>query len=387
MKDNIFVPRGVLAKRNKTKRQNIPTNIFAGSENDIPDKIVVYYSKDINLNVIDQAIKHRFEKLKLGIGDMKREVKELQKEREKKIMISEKHYCDKLIQEKLTFIDSIENDILLDKYINETKIMIEKYQEKKELIYAEMYLNYANNYITIEKIKKVEVNFTCKGCDLDLVMLSEDREGFFICPSCQSINQTLKPNKYNKDLENYNFNYEEDVNNFTKIIDKFEGKNTLAVPFQLLDKLDQYFVEKNMEKGCYYRSLPLLENGKKEGTSRKKLWMALEKLGYNQFYDETSYLTHIYWGWKIPDLSLYRDQIIKDYQNTQTVWNRIKGEYKRSASLGTQFRLYVHLLAVGYQCERDDFKIQDMPDSLRLHNDAWSRMCKECNIKCVTIQF
>ena len=137
-----------------------------------------------------------------------------------------------------------------------------------------------------------------------------------------------------------------------------------------------------METGEYYRNQPFTENGKKAGTSRKKLWMALEKLNYNQFYDETSYIAHIYWGWAIPDLSLYRDQIIKDYQNTQTVWNRIKHDYKRSASLGTQYRLYVHLLAVNYPyCEREDFKIQDMVESLRLHNHAWQRMCQEANVK------
>ena len=78
---------------------------------------------------------------------------------------------------------------------------------------------------------------------------------------------------------------------------------------------------------------------------------------------------------------------MKDYQLTQKVWNNIKQEYKRSASLGTQYRLYVHLASLDFPCKREDFKIQDMPDSLRLHNSAWERMCKECNIKCVTIQF
>ena len=51
------------------------------------------------------------------------------------------------------------------------------------------------------------------------------------------------------------------------------------------------------------------------------------------------YIAHIYWGWKIPDLTLYRDQIIKDYQITQQIWNDIKKDYNRSASLGTQYRI------------------------------------------------
>ena len=150
----------------------------------------------------------------------------------------------------------------------------------------------------------------------------------------------------------------------------------------LIVYLDEYFLEKEMKIGHYYKMKPLNSEGKKDGTSKKILWNALEYLGFNQYYDEINYISHVYWGWKLPDLKLYRDQIIKDYQLTQQVWQKIKKDYKRSASLGTQYRLYVQLKAVGYpNCKREDFKIQEMVESLRLHNSAWERMCKECNIK------
>jgi len=382
MENNFFIPKDVLKKKNKNKRQELPKNIFAGSNNSVPDKIIIYYSDNIDLSIIDKAIKYKFNKLREGIGDMKEEIKMLQYDKRNKNSVSEKNHIIKNIQDKLKFIDSVENNIFLKKYIEETEKILDKYTENKDLAIAELFLIKANNYINIEKIKKVDNNFSCKACSYDLSKISEDKDGFYICPECNSINSSLKPNKYIKDVDNYNSNYEEDINNFIKIIDKFEGKNTISIHEELYQELDSYFLEKNMEEGNYYINLPLMENGKKEGTSRKKLWNALEKLGYNQYYDETSYIAHIYWGWKIPDLTLYRDQIIKDYQNTQLVWNLIKQDYKRSASLGTQYRLYVHLLAVDYPfCERDDFKIQDMVESLRLHNHAWQRMCQEANIK------
>ena len=122
--------------------------------------------------------------------------------------------------------------------------------------------------------------------------------------------------------------------------------------------------------------------GKKKELIKKLLLNAFEYLNFTQYYEETCYLCHLYWGWKLPDLSCYREKIIKDYQETQKIWNNIKCNYKRSASLGSQFRLYVHLMAVGYpHCEREDFKIQDMVDSLRIHNEAWEIMCKETGIK------
>ena len=382
MENKFFIPKDVLRKKNKNKRQELPRNIFAGNNNSVPDKIIIYYKDNIDIHIIDEAIKYKFSKLRSGLTDIKEEIKILQKDIENKTSMPEKNHAIKNIQNKLKFIDSIENEKYLNKYIDDTKLILEKYESNKDIAIAELFLVKANTYINIEKIKKIETNFLCKGCDYDLNNISEDNDGFYICPKCNNINNCLKPNKYIKDVDNFNYNYEEDINNFIKIIDKFEGKNTITIHEELYQELDKYFLEKNMENGEYYRNLPILENGKKIGTSRKKIWNALEKLGYNQYYDETSYIAHIYWGWKIPDLILYRDQIIKDYQNTQVVWNRIKQDYKRSASLGTQYRLYVHLLAVNYPyCERDDFKIQDMVESLRLHNNAWQRMCEEANVK------
>ena len=31
-------------------------------------------------------------------------------------------------------------------------------------------------------------------------------------------------------------------------------------------------------------------------------------------------------------------------------------------------------------CEKEDFKIQENVESLRLHNDAWKKMCELSNI-------
>ena len=140
-----------------------------------------------------------------------------------------------------------------------------------------------------------------------------------------------------------------------------------------------------MKTGEYYRNLELNSKGKKEGTSKKKLWNALENTGNNKYYDESNFIAHKYWGWELPDITLHRERLISDYQRTQQVWNNIKIRYNRSASLGTQFRLYVHLKAIDYECDRDDFKIQDMVDSLRIHNDAWRKMCEETNLKYIFV--
>lgn len=333
-----IIPKNVLARRKRTQRQAIPSNIFMGNNLQEPEHIIIKYTNHVDVSKVDEAIKFKLKN----------------------------------------------NKRLSDEYVRDTESLIKEYIKTDYIEIAKLYVEKCKKYMKIDIIKLDVYGFNCKGCGLDLKDIKEDMDGIYECPDCKCVNRCIKPIKYIKDLEHHNSNsYDDDINNFMKILDKFEGKNVSSVPDKLFDELDEYFLTKEkMKKGEYYRKLPLTYEGKKEGTSRKKLWLALESKGYNHYYDETSYIAHIYWGWDLPDLSLYRDQILKDYQLTQQVWQRIKKNYKRSASLGTQYRLYVQLKAVGFpNCKQEDFKIQDMVESLRLHNSAWQQMCEETGVK------
>lgn len=381
MNNDFNVSKDIIKKRVKNKRQIIPKKILFSDDDDIPDKIIVYLSNKINLDQIDKAILHKFKQLKIEIIETKKEVENLFKKIDDIVIESEKLNIQIKIKEKENYIKNIEEDIILKKYEKEKGNILLDYKNNLDVI--KDYLEIAKKYINIEVIKKIEDIIKCNGCNLDLKEIGENFDGVYICPDCNCINNYIKPIKYIKDSEHYIINYgDDDINNFIKVLSKFEGKNVSIIPNYVYEKLDEYFLNINMEKGDYYKKLPFLEDGKKENTSKKKMWSALEELGYNQYYDEINYITHVYWGWKLPDLTLYKDQIIKDYQLTQQVWQKIKKDYKRSASLGTQFRLYSHLRSIGYPyCKREDFKIQDMIESLRTHNDAWKIMCEETGVK------
>ena len=330
--------KDILRKKKKTQRKNIPTNIFGTNFTEIPDTIRIIYKEKVNLDQVNQIVEYRLKKL----GETER----------------------------------------LEKFSKDSRYYLEKYLETQELDALETYLDIAGRYIRIERMSNLPDIFLCKGCNISLESLKVDREGILICPECNCINTYLAPNSYTRDLERNVFYFDEDVNNFVKILDKFEGKTSLILGRDFFDMLDSYFVSSGFVTGEEVKTRELTYDGKREGTNRKMLWVALEKIGYSQYYDETSYIGHVYWGWTLPDITKYKDQILRDYQNTQNIWNTIKVDYKRTASLGTQFRLYVQLMAVEYPyCDRDDFKIQENVESLRMHNDAWKRMCSACNVK------
>ena len=329
--------KSILRKKEKINRKEIPNRIINDDMPEIPDKIRVIYENKINTKHIREVIIHRLKKL----------------QKNDRLQI--------FLQEEPKFKEYYQSNIC------------------KET--TEIYLDFCSKFIMIERIKNISHEFKCKGCGINLDELNEEKEGFVICDICSCINSYLIPNQYVRDIEKHMFYLDEDTNNFIKILDKFEGKTTLILDETFFKKLDDYFLSIGGVCGEKIRELPLDDNGKKEGTSRKMLWGALEKIGFSQYYDETSYIANLYWGWSLPDLKNYKDQILKDYQNTQNAWNLIKTEYKRTASLGTQYRLYVHLLAAGYpHCEKEDFKIQENVESLRLHNDAWKKMCEMSNV-------
>jgi len=377
--DKINVPNDILRFKKREKKDNVPKKIFFTDKQEIPGRIVVYLNDKVNLEQLDRVIKYKFTKLKTDISKNYKKLENLKLKINDNLIQSEKLDILNKIKDEEEFIEKIVNEVDLKKYIYESKKFLERENNLKNSL---EYLEIAKNYVNIETIKKIENSVNCVGCGESLEDIEEDEEGMFTCENCNCINDYIKPTKYVKDTEHHLANNDDDISNFIKTLSKFEGKNVSSIPDVLFVKLDEYFINNGMEKGIYYKKQKLNDEGKKKNTSKKKMWKALEKLSYNQYYDEINYITHIYWGWELPDLTLYRAMIIRDYQITQKVWQRIKKDYKRSASLGTSFRLLSHLKAVGYPyCKREDFKIQDMVDSLRLHNDAWRRMCEETGVK------
>ena len=245
-------------------------------------------------------------------------------------------------------------------------------------------MDIAQNYINIERVQYIENNFNCTNCNKELEEILDNKE-YIYCKYCNCINNVFLPNIYNRDLDKQTKKSEEDITNFEKVIDKFEGKQVNVLDEEIIEKLDNYFKSIGFKSRKEILKLKCLPNGKKPFTTKKILWNALENIKH-KFYEDTNYIAHIYWGWELPNLSNYKFQILLDYRKTQKVWLNIKNKYNRSASLGTQFRLYVHLYAVSYEhAYIDDFKIQDNVESLRLHNEAWKIMCEETGLKYTSI--
>jgi hypothetical protein len=376
---------------------------------DPPDLVRGTYSTDLNINKINEAILFRFEYFEDSIPLYEQQVEEFILSMEDN---SKPDNEIKLIKQKVSKLDEKINDykkkISYNTYINATKSLLEKYnkvasssskgivffkktKEKEDdhivnyrLKIIREYLDIAKEYIRLEINQKIDINFICPGCGMDLSKMFVDQDsGLSLCPSCGYEKESVSYNSTYKDSLRVNSstrNNYDDCENFRKALYRFQGRQSNRPPAKLYEQLDAYFTKIKKSVSSEVLKLPITEDGKKKGTSREMMFEALSETNNSAYYDDINVILHIYWGWELPNISHVEERIMEDYINTQQVFNSISKK-DRNASLNIQFRLYVHLKAVNYPCTKDDFKIQTSRDSLIFHNEIWKQMCEETGIK------
>jgi predicted RNA-binding Zn-ribbon protein involved in translation (DUF1610 family) len=237
------------------------------------------------------------------------------------------------------------------------------------------YLNIASRYVEINVMRETSYNPYCSCCGFNLADLEAQETSVTYCPrcglECNLVNQfvnSLSGDKNSKD------SYEDRVN-MIKAMKRFQGKQTNKIPKDLLTKLDDHFRSYSLPISEEIKKRPLDSRGKREGTSLDMLLKALADVGYSSYYEDANLIGHLYWGWELPDIGYLEESIMKDYDESQRIFDRIKGD--RKSCLNTQYRLFRHLQKLGYPCSKKDFKIVSTREILEYHEEAWSTICKE----------
>jgi hypothetical protein len=363
------------------------------------------FSSFLNIIEIDTFIKNKIEyeyehKLVIYEKQLDMEMKKLQK----KLFEIEKINIENDIKFLEKEINDIKERVKINEYINETKDIINLYKDigpkkkvitfsmsktekkqdmndnKEQLYLIEKFISIAKYYHEINLIYPPK-KLICEGCGANLQKIFSDDSGCCICPIC-GVEKTvlvqniiISENKGNNMKEGY-----EDRENFEKALHRFQGKQVNQPPKKLYSELDEYFMSFNppLPTGDIIRKLPLQQNGSKKGTSRSMIIKALSETGNSVFYDDVNLISHLYWGWALPDLSADEDKIMNDYDITQEIYKKIPKD--RKSSLNTQYRLWQHLKIRGYNYPIDVFKIVKTPDIIAEHDRIMEIMCKEAGL-------
>lgn len=367
---------------------------------DPPSAIEDTYFDDYNILFIHKQVLNFFEYRKVVLyNEYKKEQSKLQ-ERIKmpglkvieyeSLSVEIKRY-DKLLKDIHDDIDRKEYEALASKFIaeyqkvkNRVHVVVFGKTERTEPNYQRIniiqkFVNLASKYIKINLQCECMIDYDiCANCEKPL---GSDALGY--CTHCYTEYTSYASNNGSKESRRTVFasnrlDEDDTLNNFIKTLNRFQGNQPDKPPESIYEQLDEYFDGLGVSKGEYFRTLELNELGLKNGTSHKMLLKALSYIkNGSHYYEDVNWIGHVYWGWKLPNISAYKDKIIDHYIKTQKIFYQIPSdERKRNSSLGTQYRLWRHLQLVGYSCSFQQFKIAENQKSIENQDRLWRMMCE-----------
>nr|QBK91141.1 MAG: late transcription factor 3-like protein [Pithovirus LCPAC202] len=358
------------------------------------------YHTDVDIIRIDELINKKLLLEIAGLGQKEKQMILLTNQLNSSVRRSEAVCIRKDLSELAAEIDQIRTKQKLFKYQSLSDNLLKSYQEigryiqiinfgetakignvdSNRLRIIMEYLGIARKYIKINLIHIEKSNQDCQVCSTDLANVYPDDTGMIKCPGCQVETHYLQPTQQ----ENYTVNNTgksnyKDKETFVKGISRYEGKQKVSFPSDLLDSLDSFFESKGYPSRKNSPNIELVGTvegrRKRKGTSREMMMTALRETLFSGHYEDCNLLSNLIWGSELPDLTTIRDRILRDYDLSQQVFNRVKGS--RKSSLGADYRLFRHLWHLGFPCHPSDFKIVTTPAIIKYYEEVWEKVCIE----------
>jgi len=397
-KQNDINKRDMLSFTNYMEK-NEDKNVFC--EENIPTIISGFYIYDYNILKIDEIILRKFEQdreVKIGKLNKLIDLEEI-KMQERQNLIQRKT-SRKKIKEYEEQIEKYEEDIDKNYYIEKSKPFILAYTKigpiktvvsfltnNKEIISSpeneeqqnyrhkiiSNYLEIARKYIQIDLVRNLIDTNSCSGCGIDTskVEMIEDDSDSTICPNCGLEKINIIKSAFYADggrINNSRNNYE-DRANFEKVLLRYQGKQITKPGKDLYMKLDEYFIMRGLPSMKQYNEMNLLPDGTKPGTNREMIYEALSNIGCSGYYDDINLICSIFFGWNLPDISHLEEEIMRDYDEFQAVYEQLPDREGRKSSLNSQWKLYILLKRRNWPCKFKDFKIPSTISILEYHKN------------------
>ena len=356
----------------------------------------INYKDDLNILQLHQKV---IGQLQIERGDylnsMKNELRYHQKTSQTPQTVVERKQTIEKIKKLQSEIFLIEIDNKLNQYIKDSQSILKSYSQigpkrsvfvfssnnnqsqeedehvknKRHQIIGE-YLELIGKYIDINVLRTISFDYHCQSCRTDLRSLIETDDELLFCPNC-NVEAKLPPKSNPVESEDQDNNKPIKDNydnrpNFVDVTKCFNGTQKNPPSIELYESLNKYFTQQGLIGMIHtsYDDTNIRENG------RTSMLDALKYIERPDQYKNINLILHTYWNFPLPNISHLEDVIFEDYDLSQQIYDKSKGD--RKSSLNTQFRLYCHLKNRNHPCNASDFKIVASNESLKFHCDICS---------------
>ena len=366
-------------------------------EETLPERIEGFYVYDYNILQIDEILNKKFEQEKRRqIGCLRNKLELENANVKSRQTLIERKASRKNIADYEALIKKYEENTDKKKYLEKSSSVLEAYRqigpinnvvsflsnnreetgapetrEQQEVRHRiiSAYLEIARKYIPIDLVRKLTDNDICLGCGIDTSELEEIDDDCTVCPNCGLEKINIIKSAFYADggrINNCKNNYE-DRANFEKVLARYQGKQVTKPGKELYIKLDEYFISRGLLSSKEYNALPLTAEGSKVGTSREMMFDVLSNIGCSGYYDDINLICSVFFGWALPDITHLEDDIMKDYDEFQAVYDQLPDRDGRKSSLNSQWKLFILLRRRGWPCKAKDFKIPTTSSILEYH--------------------
>lgn len=249
----------------------------------------------------------------------------------------------------------------------------------------ERYFTLVSKFFTTDISRKRQDKYQCPVCSKlfdERLIISE--YSYYNCECGHSFYLMSRDIAYHNQVSPVNVS-EEVADNFTDTIDRFCGRQSnISIPDELYRQFDDYLRSSGDRTGAEIKKLPKEKSIHKEkignlrGTSVSMLISMLKKTNNSLYYDNINLIGHIYFGWTLPDLSEWTGDIMRIYDLTKKVYNRMAN--KRLSVLNGNVILYFILNYLHIPCSKDNFKLMDTKHSFDNYKENWEVMSKDAEV-------
>jgi Zn finger protein HypA/HybF involved in hydrogenase expression len=350
---------------------------------------------EIDIISIDNDIKKKITDNENKIHELRDEVKILKNViNNKNINIRVKTNLQKIYDDKVDIIKSIETSSILSMYICETTELLTEYKKllsiprevsfmgkqsssnKTQNETIKKFLKIASKYDNIKILfSPTKTQCVCKNClnKSNFIIIDSD---MYVCNVCFSQQSIMIHNSTYTDVDRVNissiYKYERSVH-FRDCIKQYQGKQNCTIPDKLYQDLEKELENHHLLIG----NSDTPRHIRFSKVTKKNILMFLKELGYSNHYENIHLIHYKITDIKPDDIGHLEESLMNDFETLSALYYKKFKDINRKNFINSQYVLYQLLLKHKHQCNEEDFGVLKTIDRKLFHDDICKTLFEE----------
>lgn len=213
----------------------------------------------------------------------------------------------------------------------------------------------------------------CQSCQMENVrIVSHDNN--FVCEHCGYIFDSVTNDISFKDMDRVNISnkYQYDRRtHFKDCINQFQGKQNASIDEKVFKDLKEQFHRHHLIPDSF-EELP--KEAAFEAITKEHVMLFLKETEHTKHYEDVVLIHHILTGKPTPDISHLENNLLHDFDELTSLYDKTYRNNERKNFINTQYVLFQLLKRWKYPCRKEDFNILKTIDRKYFHDSIMQNL-------------